>query len=137
MARLATAYLAAALVFVAMDAGWLTLMGPKIYRPVIGPLLAKSVDPVAAVAFYALYIAGLVIFAVRPALLAGDWRPAPLYGALLGLVAYGTYDLTNQATLRLWSIGLTIADLGWGMTASAVASLAGFAVARAFNHAGP
>ena len=129
MIRLATAYFASAIVFVMMDAGWLTVMGPRIYKPVIGPLLAKSVDPGAAIAFYVLYVFGLVVFAIRPALDSGDFRLAPLYGALLGLVAYGTYDLTNQATLRLWSLKITIADICWGMTVSAAASTLGFLAA--------
>ena len=136
MLKLVVSYLATAAVFVTMDAGWLTIMGPKVYKPVIGPLLAKTVDPGAAVAFYLLYIVGLMVFAIRPALAGADWRLAPLYGALLGLVAYGTYDLTNQATLRLWSIGITVADLGWGMTASAIASTAGFFAAKALSEGG-
>ena len=136
MKRLAIAFLAAAPVFVVMDAGWLTFMGPKVYQPVIGPLLATKVDVGAAVAFYVLYIAGLVFFAIRPALMGGRLALAALHGAALALVSYGTYDLTNQATLRLWSIGITIADLGWGMTVSAVASTAGFVAARAFDRSG-
>jgi uncharacterized membrane protein len=113
-----------------MDRTWLTLTGTTLYRPVLGPFLADKVDGGAAVAFYLIYIFGLVFFAVRPGLAAQDWKTAALSGLLLGLVAYATYDLTNQATLRLWSIKLTLLDLCWGMTASAVASTLGFLAAR-------
>lgn len=130
MIKLLAAYGATAVVFVLMDMTWLTLTGTAIYRPVLGPMLAQKVDLGAAFAFYAIYIFGLVFFAVRPALAAQDWRSAALSGLLLGLVAYATYDLTNQATLRLWSIKLTVLDLCWGMTASAVASTLGFLAAK-------
>ena len=130
MVKLLAAYGATAVVFVLMDMTWLTLTGTTLYRPVLGPFLADKVDGGAAVAFYLIYIFGLVFFAVRPGLAAQDWKTAALSGLLLGLVAYATYDLTNQATLRLWSIKLTLLDLCWGMTASAVASTLGFLAAR-------
>jgi len=130
MIKFLVAYGATAVVFVLMDMTWLTLTGTTLYRPVLGPFLADKVDGGAAVAFYLIYIFGLVFFAVRPGLAAQDWKAAALSGLLLGLVAYATYDLTNQATLRLWSIKLTLLDLCWGMTASAVASTLGFLAAR-------
>ena len=130
MIKFPVAYGATAVVFVLMDMTWLTLTGTTLYRPVLGPFLADKVDGGAAVAFYLIYIFGLVFFAVRPGLAAQDWKAAALSGLLLGLVAYATYDLTNQATLRLWSIKLTLLDLCWGMTASAVASTLGFLAAR-------
>jgi uncharacterized membrane protein len=126
MVKLLAAYGATAVVFVLMDMTWLTLTGTAVYRPVLGPFLADKVDGGAAVAFYLIYIFGLVFFAVRPALAERDWKTAAVSGLLLGLVAYATYDLTNQATLRLWSIKITLLDLCWGMTASAVASTLGF-----------
>ncbi len=136
MPRLLVGYIATALVFMAMDATWLTLMGPRLYRPVLGPMLTDKVDVGAAVAFYAIYIFGLIAFAVRPALVEGQARTAVLSGALLGFVAYATYDLTNQATLRLWSPKITFADLAWGVTASAVASAAGFYAAAMLGRSG-
>ena len=136
MARLLAAYFGTLVVFMTMDAGWLTLMGARLYRPVLGPLLADKVDTGAAVVFYLIYVAGLTVFAVRPALAGGHVRAALGLGALLGLVAYATYDLTNQATLRLWSLRITIADIGWGMTASAVASACGALAAMAVGRGG-
>ena len=129
MSRLVGA-LAAALVFVAMDAGWLALMGPRLYKPVIGELMSGKVEPAPALLFYLVYLAGLMFFAVWPGIRSGDLGRAVLSAAVLGLVAYGTYDLTNQATLRVWAWKLTIADMAWGAVASGVATLAGVWAAR-------
>ncbi len=129
MLRYLIAYCATALTFMACDACWLTFAGPMIYKPVLGQILADKVDLGAAIAFYVIYIAGLVVFAVRPALAAQDWRTAAVSGLLLGLFAYATYDFTNQATLRVWSLRITLADLAWGMALSALASTVGFLAA--------
>ncbi|HVY35595.1 MAG TPA: DUF2177 family protein [Caulobacteraceae bacterium] len=130
MLKLLTAYGATAVVFLLMDMTWLTLTGNSIYRPVLGPLMAAKVDGGAAIAFYLIYIFGLVFFAVRPGFATHDWKTVALNGLVLGLVAYATYDLTNQATLRLWAMKITVLDLCWGMTASAVASTLGFLAAQ-------
>jgi uncharacterized membrane protein len=131
--KLLAAYGATAVIFLLMDMTWLTLTGNAVYRPVLGPLMADKVDGGAAIAFYLIYIFGLVFFAVRPALASQDWKTAALSGLLLGLVAYATYDLTNQATLRLWALKITLMDLGWGMTASAVASTLGYLAVQTFG----
>jgi uncharacterized membrane protein len=126
MVRYLVSYVGAALAFVLMDACWLTLMGPKLYRPVIGDLLADQVRIVPAVLFYALYVVGIVALAVRPALRSGSWMEAAVLGGLLGLVAYGAYDLTNGAILKQWSWTITVSDMIWGMLASAVGAVVGF-----------
>ena len=120
------AYIAAAVVFLAGDAGWLTLTGPRLYRPVLGPMLAEKPNIGAAVVFYALYLFGLVFLAIAPAMRTGAWRTATLNGLVFGVVAYATYDLTNQATLSLWSTRLTLIDMAWGAAATALAATAGF-----------
>jgi uncharacterized membrane protein len=135
MLKFLAAYGATLLVFLAMDMTWLTLASSIFYRPVIGPLLADKTDLGSAIVFYLIYIFGLIFFAVRPAVATGDWKTAAGSGLLMALVAYGTYDLTNAATLKLWSIKLTLADMCWGMTASAVASSIGFFVAKAVGGA--
>ena len=124
------AYVASALAFMAADAGWFALAVPRLYKPVIGPLLSGRVNVGAAVAFYLVYVAGVIFFAVTPALRSGQWRTAALNGLVLGLVAYGTYDLTNQATLRLWSTRLTVVDMAWGGAITALAATLGFLAAR-------
>ena len=130
MIKTFVAYAAAALVFGAADAVWLTVMGPRLYRPVLGPILADKIDLPAAAAFYLIYIGGIVFLAVTPALKDGQWRTAAINGLVLGLVAYGAYDLTNQATLKLWSSKLTLADMAWGGGMTALAAVAGFLATR-------
>lgn len=119
------AYLSTLIVFVAIDFIWLSSMADRLYRPMLGDLLAPNFQLAPAVAFYLIYAAGLTFLAVRPGLVLGSLSTAILYGAALGFTAYATYDLTNQSTLRNWSTTLTIADLIWGTFLSAVAAGAG------------
>ncbi|MCQ4062165.1 DUF2177 family protein, partial [Klebsiella pneumoniae] len=84
-----------------------------------------------AIAFYLLYILGIMIFAVGPALKTGQWQTALLWGALLGFFCYMTYDLTNQATLRVWSLKVTILDMIWGTFLTGSAAAVGAAVTNA------
>jgi uncharacterized membrane protein len=131
--QLSLAYAVIATVFLAMDAVWLVSMNAALYRPALGHLMAPAVDWPAAVLFYALYVAGLVFFAALPAR-----RPMGALGrgVFLGLLAYGTYDLTNQATLRDWPWRVTLVDLAWGGTVSGVAACAGAAVLRLTSRRG-
>lgn len=115
-------YVIALVVFVAIDFVWLGAMANALYRPTLGDMLAPEFRLAPAIIFYLVYIAGLVFFAVRPGLAAGSVGTALLYGAAFGFVAYATYDLTNQATLKNWSTTLTIADLAWGTALSAVSA---------------
>lgn len=118
------AYIVALVVFTAVDMVWLNLMVGRVYRPALGDLLAPSVNLPPAFAFYFLYPLGLLIFAVSPNLRAGTPALAGLYGALFGLFAYGTYDLTNNATLRGWPLQLTLVDMIWGGVLSGLAAFA-------------
>jgi len=115
------AYLAAGLSFGALDAAWLSWAGKNLYRPALGDLLAPGFRPVPAIAFYLAYIAAIVWFAIRPGMDQGIGCAA-LNGALLGGIAYATYDLTNQATLRHWPVHVTLIDIVWGALATAAAS---------------
>lgn len=115
------AYVSAALAFGFMDFLWLRWAGPNFYRPLIGEMLARNFRGGPAIVFYLAYIAGMVWFAIRPGL-SGNVGQATLNGALLGALCYATYDLTNQATLKLWSTQVTIADIAWGTFATALAS---------------
>ena len=130
MTRLAVAYISTGIVFLGLDAIWLTFAGGLLYRPLIGDLLLPTFKLAPAALFYALYIAGVVAFAVIPALISGRLTTALLYGAALGLVAYGTYDLTNQSTLNGWSSALTVTDMIWGTFLTAIAATAGALVTR-------
>lgn len=119
------AYPVTAAVFLVLDAAWLWTQGDRFYRPALGHLMLERFALAPAVVFYLIYVTGMVVFAVGPGLDARRWTVALGYGALLGLVAYATYDLTNQATLRDWPWRVTIADLCWGTFVTATASAAG------------
>jgi uncharacterized membrane protein len=128
MARLLIAYVAALVPFFALDFVWLGLMGPRLYKPALGDMVAAAPRLGPAVTFYLLYIAGTVFFAVKPALGGASWRIALINGAALGVFAYATYDLTNQATLRIWPMRITIFDIAWGGFATALAATVSFSV---------
>jgi uncharacterized membrane protein len=109
-----------------LDALWLTQMFERLYKPALGSVLAPGLRLDAAFAFYLMYVTGLVLLAVRPAVLAGGGpKAAALRGASLGAFAYATYDLTNQATLAVWPVHVSLIDIAWGTFASATASAAG------------
>ena len=123
------AYLAAGMGFLIIDAIWLTAMADNLYRPLLGDRLAPQFHLVPAVRFYLVYVGGMVFLAILPALATGGVDKALLNGAVLGLVAYATYDLTNQATLRDWPVTVTLADIAWGTVLTALASAGGFLAA--------
>ena len=125
------AYVAAAVVFGALDAVWLGWAGTRLYRPALGSLLAPTFRTGPALVFYMLYIAGMVWFAIRPGLAQG-LGAAALNGALLGAMCYMTYDLTSQAVLARWPVHLTIIDVIWGTFATAVAATAATWIATRF-----
>lgn len=124
------AYIATGVAFLGIDAVWLTFAANKLYRPQIGGLMLDTFSVPPAALFYLIYIGGIVFFAIAPALASGRWTAALVRGALLGLVAYATYDLTNQATLKGWSTTVTIADLCWGTFVTGAAASVGFLVLR-------
>ncbi len=97
-----------------LDFLWLSNTSGPIYRHALGPVMAENPNMTAAVCFYLLYIVGILVFAVRPALTSGDWKVAVLFGALFGFFAYATYDLTNLATLKVWSLKVSLIDMAWG-----------------------
>jgi uncharacterized membrane protein len=133
MRAIATSYLAAALVMGVLDFLWLRTMVDPLYRPALGAMLAEKPNMPAAIAFYLVYLAGVVIFAIRPALADGDWRTALAKGALFGFFAYATYDLTNLATLKLWSLKVSLLDMAWGTLLTALTAAAGTAAALAVS----
>ncbi len=119
-------YLSALLSMLLIDAVWLTLMVKRFYTPRIGHLMSSSVSYAPAVAFYLIYVAGLTFLVLYPAL-REQWSLREVFarGAVIGLLAYATYDLTNQATLKNWPISITLMDMAWGaFITAAVASIA-------------
>ena len=124
--QLTFAFIATLAALLAIDALWLLVLMRPTYQHYLGSLMLAEPKLVPAAAFYLLYTVGLTVFAVVPALRKHDWRTAALLGGLLGLVAYGTYDLTNLATLRDWAWQLSLIDMAWGAVLSALAAVAGF-----------
>jgi uncharacterized membrane protein len=120
-------YGATGLAFALIDSVWLRSMYKRLYKPEIGDLLyAGGVRMGPAIVFYLLYILGMMIFAVGPALGDGRWQTALLKGAMLGFFCYATYDLTNYATLKVWSLKVTLLDMVWGTFLTGSASLVGW-----------
>ena len=116
-------YLIALPVFFIIDMIWLVLVARRFYKEQIGFLMRPDINWTAAIVFYLLFIAGLVVFVVSPAVDRQSWKHALMYGAFFGLITYATYDLTNLATLKDWPVFMTIVDLIWGMVLSAAVSL--------------
>ena len=127
------AYIATAIVFLGLDALWLSKVALGMYRQELGVLLLDKPNLPIAGAFYLLYVVGIVVLAIVPALAEGGWIKALLLGAVLGLVAYGTYDITNLSTLKGWSVKLAVIDIAWGTALTAVSATVGWWVVRLFN----
>ena len=108
-------------VFFVIDMAWLVLVAKKFYQQQIGFLMKPDINWFAAIIFYFLFIAGLVLFVISPAVEKHSWVHALIFGALFGLISYATYDLTNLATLKDWPVIVTVVDLIWGtVLASAI-----------------
>lgn len=122
-------YVVTLVAMLAMDGVWLTLANKPVYRSAMGDLMLPHFNAAPAVVFYLLFPIGLMIFAILPAMKAGAFGSALLYGALLGAFAYMTYDLTNYATLRGWTLQLTLIDIGWGTFLCAATSAVAYLVA--------
>ena len=116
------AYVVAAVAFGILDAIWLRWAGPNLYRPVIGEIMAEEFRAAPAIAFYLIYLVGMVYFAIRPGLEAGSVVTAMLNGAMLGALCYATFDLTSQAVMKVWSTHISLMDIAWGAVATAAAS---------------
>jgi uncharacterized membrane protein len=121
MVKMLAVYVAAMAAMLIPDAGWLGIMGPNLYRPALGDMMAENFSIIPAVLFYLLYVAGLTYFSQGESLASSAAK-----GAFFGLCAYGTYDLTNNATLKNWPAYLTVADMIWG------ALLSGFSAGVAY-----
>ena len=132
MRRLILTYLATSVAFAAVDYIWLTQFGPKVYFPTLDPVALPSARLGPAAVFYFAYIVGVMALAIWPN------RDKPLIkttltGAMLGAMCYATYDLTNQATLRVWSTHITIIDITWGTFITAFGATVGGWVFRRLN----
>ncbi|HZZ31580.1 MAG TPA: DUF2177 family protein [Phenylobacterium sp.] len=118
-------YLGTGISIAALDAAYLTTAGQRVYRPTLDYALADKPALPAAVVFYLVYVLGVVLLAILPNRRAG-LRKTALTGAILGAFAYATYDLTNQATLKVWATRISVIDICWGTFLTAVGASAGY-----------
>jgi uncharacterized membrane protein len=123
-------YLITLAVFFLIDMVWLGVVAKNFYRKHLGTMLSPKVNWAAALLFYLVFIVGLLIFVIRPALAQGEPLKALLLGGLFGLISYATYDLSNLATLKNWPIIVTVVDLVWGATLGGLVSLASALLGR-------
>jgi len=125
-------YLVALGVFMVVDFTWIGFVAKNFYREQIGYLLAPNVNWPAAIIFYLLFIVGLVVFVIAPAVESHSLMRALLYGAFFGLITYATYDLTNLATTRDWPLLVTFVDMVWGAVLAASVSTITYIVTTRF-----
>ena len=114
-----------------IDALWLSVVANRFFKSQLGPMLLEKPNMISAIIFYVIFVVGVVVLAVLPAVQAGDWKVALGLGALLGLVTYATYDLTNHATLKGFPLTVVVVDIIWGVVlTAAVATLTYLVVTR-------
>jgi uncharacterized membrane protein len=123
-------YLITLAVFFLIDMIWLAVVAKGFYRRHLGTMLSPRVNWTAAVLFYLLFIFGLLIFVIKPALVSGEPLKALFFGALLGLISYATYDLSNLATLKDWPLIVTVVDLIWGSVLGGAVSFVSVLIGR-------
>jgi uncharacterized membrane protein len=133
MTKTLVGYLAALVALTIVDALWLGFISRDFYKARLGQLLLDQPVWSIAILFYLIHAAGISVFPVPMALNGGSWTTAVFYGALFGFFAYSVYDITNLATLRGWSMALSLVDLAWGTVATAIASTASFLAIKAMG----
>ena len=125
-------YLASSLIFFAIDIVWLGLVAKPFYDKELASFLSPQINWPAAVIFYSIYIAGLIYFAILPAIKVNSLSLALMNGALLGFLCYATYDLTNLATLQKWPLKVVVVDIIWGTVLTGAVSALSYLVAMRF-----
>ena len=110
------------IVFMTIDLIWLGVVAKKLYNKYLGYIMTKNINWIAAVIFYVIFVIGLLLFVIYPAMAKNSVQYIIIYGMAYGFITYATYDLTNLATLKDWPIEITIIDLIWGTTLSTLTS---------------
>lgn len=131
---LALGYFLTAIVFFGLDMIWLGYLAKDLYRKYLGHVLSPQVNWAAAGIFYLLFIAGIFLFVILPALEKGSLMRACIMGCLFGLVTYATYDLTNLATMAQWPVKIVVIDILWGMFLVGTVSAAGYKILLALGY---
>lgn len=122
MRKFVIAYVGAAIVFGVLDSIWLSWAADNLYRPIIGDIMAENINLGAAAAFYLIYLAGIIWFAIKPGLEAASVPTALFNGILLGALCYATFDLTSQAVFKVWATKVSVMDIMWGAIATGTTS---------------
>lgn len=131
MTQYIAAFIFSAIIFGILDALWLNNVAMDMYRSTISEIMADKLRMAPALVFYMIYLFGMMWFAIRPALISGQWTSALLNGTFLGFIAYATFDLTSQAVFKGWTWKLSIVDIAWGTFATGTtAALAAYCVLR-------
>jgi uncharacterized membrane protein len=119
--------------FFAIDMVWLGLVARTFYRNQLGSLMASNPNWYAAIIFYLLFVAGILVFVVLPGLQTSSLKTTLLHAAFFGLITYATYDLTNLATLKNWPLKVTLIDMAWGVLLSVLVSYVSILIANRLN----
>ena len=128
--KIILSYLLTTVVFFAIDMAWLGLVAKNIYQKYLGALLSETVNWAAAIIFYLIFIVGIFIFVINPAIEKQSVIRAIVLGTIFGFIAYATYDLTNYATLKGFPLNIVFIDLAWGAVLTALVSLAGYYIVK-------
>ena len=131
--KLILSYFLTVAVFFAVDMLWLGLIAKNLYARYLGNFLSDKVNWTAAISFYLLFIVGIFIFVIMPAVEKESWVRATLMGGLFGFIAYATYDLTNLATMKDWPYVIVIIDMLWGFVLTATVSVSGYFIVNWLN----
>lgn len=126
-------YLTTLIPLLALDALWILVVARKFYADTVGFLFSKSMNLIPAAFFYPIYALAVCALAVLPALTSGSWTEALWRGAILGLAAYGAYDLTNHATIDNWPLSMTLVDMAWGTVVTALTSVIAYFIITALK----
>lgn len=126
-------YILTFLVFILVDLLWLGVIAKGLYNKLLGGLLSEQINWTAAIIFYLLFVIGISVFAVYPAVYKASYLHAIIMGALFGFFTYATYDLTNLATLKGWPLPLVFIDIVWGTVLCAVVSFSGYHIIKWIN----
>jgi uncharacterized membrane protein len=127
------AYLATGTIFLGIDLVWLAIMTPRLYKPQLAAYMADKFNLLPALLFYVLFTVALMLLVVLPAVERGSILRALVLGGLLGLAAYATYDLTNLASVKNWPVIISVVDIAWGTTLSAISATLGYLITKALS----
>jgi uncharacterized membrane protein len=130
ISKILISYALTFLVFFIIDMAWLGFIAKGLYNKYLGNFLHTEVNWTAAIIFYIIFIIGISVFVIYPAVAKNSLQYAIFYGALFGVFTYATYELTNMATLKDWPIQIVIIDIIWGAVLTAIVSTAGFYIVK-------